>query len=564
MNCTLMKAKLLQPIVLAVLWLCTVTASAQGSYGRVSDEAELFDLSQELDLSGQFTALEAMHKTEVFVVTLKSVPANGLDQHATNLTKAWEIKPENNGNGVLIVVAVEGPSAELVVKGATANEKLDARAVQIIEENLLFELQKGDWHAALKGTGHQLFDALQGWAPLKNKAIGKQKPAAQNPVDEVVDEPEEAAAAPSAAPNSPATLRTNAAGIPVLLDRVSDYANILPADSAASLINRLAAIEKATSAQVAILTLESLGSHELEPYTNQIFNSWGLGQADKNNGVLLLVAKSDRKVRIEVGYGLESHLPDMMAGRIIRNIIAPKFKQERYASGLSEAVTAIELALLNNATADPRLQPQQAGSGLIIGGALIFMLLSFLGIMALVVGFVIVWIKLVRASLPKRSKSGQYMTLLSEEKEDAHLSEQQQFQKEIGSVDYDVWQAPDKSEIAIEVFAGKQRYYVCSKCNYEAGKPLRYIKRRAKNGEGTMRIVVYKCLHCKHQGEQPQTGINKMKQRTNRPVRPQHSFIKRMARRGRMSSGSSSGFSSGSSFSGGGGSSGGGGASGSW
>jgi len=96
-----------------------------------------------------------------------------------------------------------------------------------------------------------------------------------------------------------------------------------------------------TGAQVAVAVIPSLGTDSIEEAALEIFRTWGIGSRSKNNGVLLLIAKEDRKLRIEVGYGLEGAITDAMAGRIIRDIIAPRFKQDDYDGGVLDGFNAI-------------------------------------------------------------------------------------------------------------------------------------------------------------------------------------------------------------------------------
>lgn len=96
-----------------------------------------------------------------------------------------------------------------------------------------------------------------------------------------------------------------------------------------------------TGAQIVVCMIPSLGSDSIEDAALQIFRTWGIGSAQKNNGVLLLIAKEDRKLRIEVGYGLEGAIPDSVADRIIRNVIAPHFRDDDYDAGVLEGFNAL-------------------------------------------------------------------------------------------------------------------------------------------------------------------------------------------------------------------------------
>ena len=123
--------------------------------------------------------------------------------------------------------------------------------------------------------------------------------------------------------------------------RVTDLAGVLAPEERDELSGRLAAFERETTHQVAILILPSLEGEPLEPFAHRVATAWKLGRAGVDNGILLLVSVQDRKLRIEVGYGLEAVLPDGRAGAIIREAIVPRFRQGQYARGLHAALDEI-------------------------------------------------------------------------------------------------------------------------------------------------------------------------------------------------------------------------------
>jgi uncharacterized protein len=129
--------------------------------------------------------------------------------------------------------------------------------------------------------------------------------------------------------------------IPYLTGRVVDEANILSQDSRDRLTAMLKAHEEATTNQVVVLTVPSVGDTSIEEYAVKVFETWKLGQKGKDNGVLVVVAPHDRKLRIEVGYGLEATLPDGAAGDIIRTWMTPAFKAGDYDKGVEDGVAAI-------------------------------------------------------------------------------------------------------------------------------------------------------------------------------------------------------------------------------
>lgn len=126
---------------------------------------------------------------------------------------------------------------------------------------------------------------------------------------------------------------------------VHDEANLLQPAFVSQLEQQLKLYEDSTSNQIAILIIPSLQDVPLEDYTHRVAEEWKLGQAEKDNGVLLFIAKNDRKVRIEVGEGLEGVLPDAVSNQIIRNELAPHFRQDNYEQGVQAAVNAIIQAI---------------------------------------------------------------------------------------------------------------------------------------------------------------------------------------------------------------------------
>ena len=128
---------------------------------------------------------------------------------------------------------------------------------------------------------------------------------------------------------------------PALAGRVTDAANILPAATAETLDARLAELEKTTTIQVVVATIPDLQGYEIDEYGYQLGRAWGIGQKGQNNGAILLVAPNERKVRIEVGYGLEGVLTDALTSQIIRRDIIPYFKAGDMAGGVASGTEAV-------------------------------------------------------------------------------------------------------------------------------------------------------------------------------------------------------------------------------
>ena len=137
--------------------------------------------------------------------------------------------------------------------------------------------------------------------------------------------------------------------LPALTGRVVDNAGVIDAATETSLTAKLAAFEARSSDQIVVATIRSLGGEAIEPFANRLFRAWGLGQAGEDNGILLLVAVDDRKMRIEVGYGLEGTLTDLHSKLIIENTMVPAFRAGDFSGGIDRAVDDIVLVLEGNA-----------------------------------------------------------------------------------------------------------------------------------------------------------------------------------------------------------------------
>ncbi len=128
---------------------------------------------------------------------------------------------------------------------------------------------------------------------------------------------------------------------PDYIGYVNDFAGLMDAASTSDLETLIGGVEKGTGAEMAVVTIDSLEGITIEEYAVELFEYWGIGKADEDNGILILVALLDREVRIEVGYGLEGVITDLEAGRIIDDIIVPNFKEENYNRGIYDAVVTI-------------------------------------------------------------------------------------------------------------------------------------------------------------------------------------------------------------------------------
>ncbi len=133
--------------------------------------------------------------------------------------------------------------------------------------------------------------------------------------------------------------------------------------------------EEETSNQIVLAIFPSLEQESLEDYVNRLFERWKIGQQVDNNGVLLAIFLRERKIRIEVGYGLEGKLTDALSSRIIRNEIAPEFRAGRYASGIRAGLVAIQKAIAGQYK--PVVRRDEPGSQLLSPGTIFILTLIF-------------------------------------------------------------------------------------------------------------------------------------------------------------------------------------------
>jgi len=141
------------------------------------------------------------------------------------------------------------------------------------------------------------------------------------------------------------SLTLQEADLPAAQGWVTDLANLLSAEQREELSGLMESYRSGTTHEIAVLTVPDLGGRALEPFALEVGRAWGIGGKEENNGALLLVARKERKIRIEVGRGLEGTLTDSVCGRIIRDIITPEFKAERYYDGIKKGVLAIHAVL---------------------------------------------------------------------------------------------------------------------------------------------------------------------------------------------------------------------------
>ncbi len=169
--------------------------------------------------------------------------------------------------------------------------------------------------------------------------------------------------------------------VPKLTRRVTDLAGVLTPQQANEIEYKLAKFEEETTNQIAVLIIPSLEGEDLEDFSIKVVEKNKLGQAGKDNGVLFLIAIQDRKMRLEVGYGLEGALPDALCDQILRNIVRPRFRQGDYYGGIDAGIDAVISATKGEFKADPRRRTEIKLGTILILIIIVFVVLALFGTM---------------------------------------------------------------------------------------------------------------------------------------------------------------------------------------
>ena len=338
---------------------------------------------------------------------------------------------------------------------------------------------------------------------------------------------------------------------------VRDGAGVLETQQRIYLENLLQSVQQQTTAEVMVMTVPSLEGMDVDSYATRMFNQIGIGRSDTHNGVLFLIAPTERRTRIEVGYGLEPLITDATAGNILDNHVIPHFRSNQIAAGITEGTEAIAQLLQQHPAAAqgiPGSAPQYLSTrrgdvvnalwavaavtlGLFImlfvvrrkkayPRVLMFVVsLLSIGVVAIAV---VAWLALdSSAVLPIPEAvlagitlvAGQFMNLrlfrrfrprycescsgpmrlLSETEDDQHLNNVQQLEERLGSVDYDVWFCPAcLSHDTDRYVAFFSSYKACPKCQAQTLRENRTTLVRATRSHGGKVRVDGHCKSCQH------------------------------------------------------------------
>lgn len=179
---------------------------------------------------------------------------------------------------------------------------------------------------------------------------------------------------------------------------INDYAGVIPYSTESEMESLAGAVKRETGAEIAVVTMRSLGGRDIESFAADLYRAWGIGEKGEDNGALILLAVQDRKVRIEVGYGLEPILPDGKTGGILDTYVLPDFRNNNFGAGLSQGLAAVAGVIAKDAgvtiegtrQAAPRSAPVSNTRSR--GRSGIFPILVFIFLMIVTRGRILPWL----------------------------------------------------------------------------------------------------------------------------------------------------------------------------
>ncbi|HWI19588.1 MAG TPA: TPM domain-containing protein, partial [Vicinamibacterales bacterium] len=241
---------------------------------------------------------------------------------------------------------------------------------------------------------------------------------------------------------------------------VTDMPGALSAETVARLNQSIGDIEKTHGIEMAVVVIQSLDGLSIEEYAEQLFNLWGVGKKHRDNGLLFLWSTGDRKVRVEVGYGLEGVLPDGKAGAILDNYVIPRFKDGEFDAGIVAGVDAVLTAARDEPVALPAIGTESYEDDDSLSW------LGWLGTIPIGLGGFATYRRWQRSRRRNCPQCHTRMTRLSDSEDDELLAKGQIAEERIGSVDYDVWKCPSCSHhFTLRYAKWLSTYAKCPQCS---------------------------------------------------------------------------------------------------
>ena len=276
---------------------------------------------------------------------------------------------------------------------------------------------------------------------------------------------------------------------------VTDMPGMLRADTIAQLNSTISEFERTSGGEMAVVVIASLDGLSIEEAAVKLFNLWGIGKKSKDNGLLLLWSTGDRRVRVEVGYGLEGVLPDGKTGAILDAYVIPKFKSGEFDEGVLAGVAALLSAARNESVELPspgsESYDEDGAPGI---GTL---LLGLLGAIPAALGSIFGFRKLRRHRSRRCPACQARMVCLAETEDDALLEEGQQAEERVGSVDYDVWKCGACSHhFTLRYPKWFSGFAKCPQCHNHTKSSTETVIVAASTSSSGSASVVEKCAFC--------------------------------------------------------------------
>ena len=267
---------------------------------------------------------------------------------------------------------------------------------------------------------------------------------------------------------------------------IVDVPGRLQGDTVARVNEVCADLERATGAELAVVVIRTLDGLPIEEVAVKLFEAWGIGKRCADNGLLLLWAAGDRRVRVEVGYGLEGALPDGKAGAILDSYVIPRFKAGEFDAGILEGVQALAAVVRS----EPLDLPSQASQSYDRGASWLPTVLAGLGLLTGTGGAVVGYRRWRRVRRRRCPECRTWMTRLSEQLEDELLDQAKQVEERLGSVDYDVWRCASCSHsFSLRYPRLFTRFAKCPQCNHRTcGSTEETIQAATTSHGGSVRV----------------------------------------------------------------------------
>ena len=335
---------------------------------------------------------------------------------------------------------------------------------------------------------------------------------------------------------------------------VSDPAGMLSADVKSAVNKRLYDLRQNTTCEVVVAIPPSIGDETIEEWSEELFSLWGIGKKDKDNGLLIVISPGSRKARIEVGYGLEGVLTDIACNNIIGHAVIPNMKNDDLARAVDESTASVEAALTDPAVAEELRSSQPdnySGAVHTLSADVIWKFVCWvaffmfaaalclfiadvagsrkrdnykravlwrshlvtygvLGVLSMgaALPFLLIAWWIYRSSRNRRRRCptcGARMNKLSEEADNELLSDSQDFEEKLNTVDYDVWECPKCGTVERFPFKVKQtKYTECPRCHTVAMCLDHEVitKQPTVRSEG-QGVKVYECQFCHYRDDRP-------------------------------------------------------------